>query len=526
MARSQNEAAAPAGEAPTGVNRRVGWWALLFFLGCYLLTFSGRPGGGDQLTMYEMTRSLAERGALDLDPTAQGWLKAGRGGRFYSPYPPGQPLLAVPLYWLGEAAAWAKPGLDPGQATSFTVTLLAPIAAAAGLAAIYAILIQLGYRRRTAFAVAAIVGFGSFYWPLSKNFNSEPAAVAVTLWGVWFWYRFQASRRPLEAALCAVFIACSVLIRLAFVPVAGALFLYALYRMAGHRGRLSRPGLCLVAFSTPFLTVTLFLLWYNWLRFGGVAQTGYRAAMLEPTEIIPWNAALGMLVSPGKGLLWFAPILVPAPVAWLAWRQSRPPDASLILVIAVAVLAPLCFFKGWPGGWAWGPRYNLLMVPVLALPLAALWERSGLSGRRWRAALVGLAILGGILQLPAVVAPVELAYLHGRQQHGRRIDNQARSPLIWRPRESLMVVQWQLAALLVRNRLTGAHEQPPPARAELRLTGQKAANFNLRRFDLWFEALYLHGIGLSTLLPALLLLMSLTGYAGWRIRALLPETQQ
>ena len=179
MARSQNEAAAPAGEAPTGVNRRVGWWALLFFLGCYLLTFSGRPGGGDQLTMYEMTRSLAERGALDLDPTAQGWLKAGRGGRFYSPYPPGQPLLAVPLYWLGEAAAWAKPGLDPGQATSFTVTLLAPIAAAAGLAAIYAILIQLGYRRRTAFAVAAIVGFGSFYWPLSKNFNSEPAAVAL-----------------------------------------------------------------------------------------------------------------------------------------------------------------------------------------------------------------------------------------------------------------------------------------------------------------------------------------------------------
>ena len=47
-------------------------------------------------------------------------------------------------------------------------------------------------------------------------------------------------------------------------------------------------------------------------------------------------------------------------------------------------------FYNWGGGWSWGPRYLMPIVPLLMVPVA----RAAAASRVWRYAAIGLFIAG------------------------------------------------------------------------------------------------------------------------------------
>ncbi len=80
------------------------------FLALYVATSGGHLYSPDEEIMFRVTESLARRGSLAIEPMidAQGHSFASRrgvDGREYAQYGLGNSLLAVPLYWLGDAAA-------------------------------------------------------------------------------------------------------------------------------------------------------------------------------------------------------------------------------------------------------------------------------------------------------------------------------------------------------------------------------------------------------------------------------------
>jgi len=82
------------------------WTGLLVTL--VLLGFHrGHFTSSDEVGVYETTRALAERAALDVPPIPMAF--PGRDGRLYSQYAVGQSLLAVPLYELGRLAEATLP---------------------------------------------------------------------------------------------------------------------------------------------------------------------------------------------------------------------------------------------------------------------------------------------------------------------------------------------------------------------------------------------------------------------------------
>src|SRR5262249_47664138 len=103
----------------------------------------------------------------------------------------------------------------------------------------------------------------------------------------------------------------------------------------------------------------------------------------------PWIGALGLLVSPNRGLLIFSPIvlLVAAGIA----RSLGSADLRMGWLLSGGAILFVVYasYSVWWGGFTFGPRYLLdLLVPIA--PAAACGVEAALSRRwtRWAASLL------------------------------------------------------------------------------------------------------------------------------------------
>jgi hypothetical protein len=141
--------------------------------------------------------------------------------------------------------------------------------------------------------------------------------------------------------------------------------------------------------------------WYNVDRFGSPLQFGYPGETFSH----PWLAGVrGLLVSPGRGLLLFVPLVAVAAVAWPAvWRRGRvvAVAAAALLVVRVVFFAS---WWGWDGGYAFGPRFLVPALPVVALGVIEV-VRAGEARPVLLRATVVAAVFSFALALIGVRAP-------------------------------------------------------------------------------------------------------------------------
>ena len=79
----------------------------VFFVSLYLLTMGGHLDSPDEELMFQVTRSLAERGSMEIADSVlpKGLTMGGVDGRSYVPYGPVSSVLSVPFFELGGALA-------------------------------------------------------------------------------------------------------------------------------------------------------------------------------------------------------------------------------------------------------------------------------------------------------------------------------------------------------------------------------------------------------------------------------------
>jgi hypothetical protein len=148
------------------------------------------------------------------------------------------------------------------------------------------------------------------------------------------------------------------------------------------------------------LPVALWLVaegFYNDTRTGSPLDTGRNEPSLFAWAF-PFNF-IGFLVSPGKGLLWYSPLVALGLLGLWRMRLERP-DLARVLALSFGLgtlaVSTLVF---WSDG-TWGPRYlvSIAWIPLLGIP----WFVTSLGRRRVLYAVAAIAVA---VQLMAVTAP-------------------------------------------------------------------------------------------------------------------------
>src|SRR5882724_1002322 len=391
-------AAAPPGE-------RTPRLVLLFFLALYLVTFGGHPYTGDGLEMLKTAESLALRGDLAVTSDSDGrpWGYAGADGRRYSPYAIGLSLVEAPALALGHAAARAA-GLTPigTDSASFGAAVAVNVAVTAATAALLCgLVLALGLGRRAAVGTSLVYGLATMAWVYSKHDFAEPLAALALLATAHFLLRAGRDGRGRSFAAAGAWNGVGFLTKyqmVLYTPVLlGALILAERRKGSPLRAIASRA----VWFLLPGLPFGLLNLWVNHARFGTWLETGYgnQGPIVAGAGFIPVGL-FGLLLSAGKGLVWYSPIVVLAPFAWRAFHRARPAASGLALALigtTFAIFAPLWW---WHGDWSWGPRYLVVVLPEMVLPLSVWLGDRGALARR----LAPRVTLGGVVAALVIVA--------------------------------------------------------------------------------------------------------------------------
>jgi hypothetical protein len=388
--------------------RHAGWTTplalFLLLFSVYFLSYSGTLHSSDGQAMFSVAESLVRHGDYDIDQIR--WIGLQQGtfgpdGELYCRKGIGTSLLAVPLAWLGLVV--------PFWGMVQTAMLLNVVVTALTGTLLFLYVRRLGYGERTAVVTSLVFALGTMAWPYSKYFFSEPVDAFCLLAGAYFLLPASADQAtassPTRTLLSGVFVGLAVATRFAdavLIPVYLGLLLAYLWRAYGgslRSPKLSRPlALSLlrhaVAFGLPLLVWAAIICGYNYARFGHPLTTGY---LPEESFSAPWlTGILGLLLSPGRGLLFFCPVLIAClPAAAPFVRRHRLEAIFVYLISVVYVLLYGKWFM-WHGGFAWGPRFLVPILPLLCITLAPLVET--LRGR-WQWAFWGLFGLSAAVQL-------------------------------------------------------------------------------------------------------------------------------
>ena len=375
--------------------------ALAAFL-IYAASGGGRIVGSDEVTMLELSRALLH-GRIEVP---EGATLRGPDGRFYSKNAAGQALLALPLTAAAEGAARLAPPARRELAARALVSCFNAIVTALLLAAFYCATRALGAGPKAALAGALLLGFTTPLWVYAKSFMAEPLEALGLLLALTGAGRARAGEAR-GARLAALGVLLAISSKLSVLPLAIA----CLAPLAGApRATWRWP---LVALGIALAGHGL----YDLARFGTPFETGYGAQATPSAYSTPLVVGLyGLLVSSGKGVMWFAPALWLAgagaaamrrPPAGDADRDAAAARAAVAGAVGFASLVALLLygrFQHWAGDGSFGPRYLIPVLPLAFVPVTFALDRLAPppAARRRRIAAgllgaIGLAVtLGGV----------------------------------------------------------------------------------------------------------------------------------
>jgi hypothetical protein len=128
-----------------------------------------------------------------------------------------------------------------------------------------------------------------------------------------------------------------------------------------------------IAIAAALVAVPLIL---AWLISGHVMNTHRLQELMPSSPIFYWLGLFGLVLDGAAGLLFQAPLYALAILALPRWREM-PEGFRLGMSASLLYVLYLIPRSEWHGGWSPPLRYIVVLMPILALGVAAMWDRAG-----------------------------------------------------------------------------------------------------------------------------------------------------
>jgi len=353
--------------------RRARPYALLFLALTAIYHSNLRPiAAGDSLpaslipfsVVLDRSITLDRFGSWFQDHSVYGLAQRSHG-HWYSIYPIAGPVLVSPLY-LPAVVIPALRRLPPESLIA--LARIVEKFTAAALAAVSAVWMLALLRRIApppwAWVLTLVFALGTATWSTSSQAMWQHTFGEVAIVGcLYFLARWEADGEARWAWFCGAGAGVALMIR-----PSNALLIIALAAAAWTRRAHLRD---VARMFGPILAAALAVSFYNLFVQGRIGGA-YTAGMLRTGDSL--HGLAGVLLSPGRGLLIYSPVLAFALAAFLrASRASFLRRRSVVTAAAVFAVAQIALIAGlpfWWGGYCWGPRLLTEIVPGLIVLIA------------------------------------------------------------------------------------------------------------------------------------------------------------
>jgi len=344
--------------------------AAIFLLAFVSYAYFFNGGGWNQNAHFDLTRATVEHRSIRIDDYKgnTGDTSRGRDGHIFANKPPGASFLGtIPYALIYAVERAADADVSSWLMTTVNLYLLTVVVCGVSGALIAAVLYsylrrRAGATRRAALEITLIIAFGALVFPYATVYFAQvPAALFLLLAFIWLDdHPWRAGAAAGMAGIC--FYVC--------IPAAVAMAVFSFVRNRAN-------GLRFVAAGLPFGAV---LAIYHNAAFGSPWRMS-----LEGSELfVQKDALLGILLRPNMQALWgitfsnFRGLFNVSPVLLFAFvgavimlrRRTMRRELSIVAVVFLLFVVANISFNGWHGGWSFGARYLLPVVPLLAVPMA------------------------------------------------------------------------------------------------------------------------------------------------------------
>lgn len=394
-------------DARVGVFLFVSLWLTYGFL-------AGDFASSNSVTRMALIFAMIDHHALAIGDFARLTIdKALSEGSYYADKPPALSFTALPFVaafvWAARALHFAAQPIVDGRLTPF-YGLATAVAAfftgglfgAASAAMFYRLARHWQASRSAALFGALAFGVATPVLGWASVFFAHVTAGAclfLAFAGIVLGAERAASKRrdALAGLVAGLLLAWAAMVEPTAAPAAALIAgfgLWTLRRLDGRR-RAVIAGAALLGGIAGVLPTLI----YNAAAFGSMFHLGYEsvtgfAEMKRGLFGITWprpEILYNLIFGGYRGILWFAPLLAAAPLAYWAAFRALPTGAALTLLgVPVAYFLLISGFVYWWGGWSTGPRYLVPSLAFLTMPLVFLWQRSGEGARL---ALAGFAVV-------------------------------------------------------------------------------------------------------------------------------------
>jgi len=399
------------------------WKVFFFFLILYLVTMGGHLYSPDEEILFRTTESLATRGSLSIKPLQGFATKKGKDGRQYAQYGVGQPLLAVPFYYVGKllyvlfptdkARLWFVDTMQyndrapPSVMFRLGVSFFNQVITALLCMVLFQFSLALTRDSRAAWMATLLWGAGCYAWVHSKPFFTEPLAALLSFTAFYLVYMGFERGKNWLIVLGGTLYAYAILVRLDSLFMLPGFLGLIFFKNAGsgkiHFETLLKPQYKTISpepgkeisangiagrtafptshapwksylFFIPVILSLCFILILNKLRFGTLLSTGYE----DQSEGFHFSTPIlgglyGFLFSVGRGMFFFSPPLILFFYVIGKFYKNYRALCLGLLALVLSFFLVQCKWQNWAGGWCWGPRHIYQIHVFLALPLCLVF---------------------------------------------------------------------------------------------------------------------------------------------------------